>query len=672
MSKSRKEKLKEAIMSGKVKDEASLRTWIITNDLSEKIDEELPNIKNIISKVKGDRGPQGPQGPQGLKGEDGKNGRNGKDGKDGKDGKTPTKEEIKEIINPLVPEKKQIVDDVLVKVEKELPQLGEPIRDSLELLRDDNRLDIKAIRGLDNYTEISKLAKTPKVGGGSTARNFYQLYDAPQGYVGMAGSALRVKTDELGLEFYTPSGDTDEKVKVDSAATAGYIGASSTDGVLRTGGNLTYTDGGDYVTIDANITSLSNTFSLSTHNHTGVYQPLDADLTAIAALGFSSTGFLRKIGVNAYDVDTTTYLTAEVNDLSAAVTWANVPDANITQSSVTQHQGAIDHGSIAGLTDDDHPQYLLISDSTAVITQTKLDDFATPDDNTDLNATSTYHGLLPKLDNTGTKYLRDDGTWQSVGGTGTVTTIKQDYVQVGDADIVTLNFDGTAFALTESPDTHINIDVNEAGIDHDALANFVANEHIDWTTDQGATDINAQNIPDLSATYQLYDATLTALAGLDSSAGIIKQVSSNVFASITDSSADWNTAYGWGDHSTQGYLTASSTATLIHKRITRRVATTNAPGATPTTNTDNVDVMYFTGLDSSITSMTTNLSGTPADGDLLEFRFLDNGTARAITWGASFANTTVTAPTTTVVSTILRAGFEYRSASSKWECIAKA
>tara|TARA_E500000075_G_C6977031_1_gene314206 strand:- start:159 stop:1778 length:1620 start_codon:yes stop_codon:yes gene_type:complete len=34
-------------------------------------------------------------------------------------------------------------------------------------------------------------------------------------------------------------------------------------------------------------------------------------------------------------------LTAEVNDLSAAVVWANVPNANITESSVTQHQAAL-------------------------------------------------------------------------------------------------------------------------------------------------------------------------------------------------------------------------------------------------------------------------------------------------------------------------------------------
>jgi hypothetical protein len=48
-------------------------------------------------------------------------------------------------------------------------------------------------------------------------------------------------------------------------------------------------------------------------------------------------------------------LESEVNDLTASVTWANVPDANITESSVTQHEGAIDHGNLTGLsTGADH------------------------------------------------------------------------------------------------------------------------------------------------------------------------------------------------------------------------------------------------------------------------------------------------------------------------------
>jgi hypothetical protein len=36
-------------------------------------------------------------------------------------------------------------------------------------------------------------------------------------------------------------------------------------------------------------------------------------------------------------------------------------DARIASSNVTQHQGLIDHGSIAGLSDDDHPQYLKLA-----------------------------------------------------------------------------------------------------------------------------------------------------------------------------------------------------------------------------------------------------------------------------------------------------------------------
>lgn len=116
----------------------------------------------------------------------------------------------------------------------------------------------------------------------------------------------------------------------------------------------------------------------------------------------------------------------------------------------------------------------------------------------------------------------------------------------------------------------------------------------------------------------------------------------------------------------------SSTNTLTNKRVTRRLVTVNAPGATPTTNSDNDDIASFTGLNTAITSMTTNLSGTPSDGDLLEFRFLDDGTARGITWGTSFASTTVTLPTTTVISTTLRVGFEWLASASKWQCIAVA
>ena len=49
----------------------------------------------------------------------------------------------------------------------------------------------------------------------------------------------------------------------------------------------------------------------------------------------------------------------------------------------------------------------------------KLDDFAAPDDNTDLNASTDKHGLLPKLGGGTTNYLRADGTWAAPAGSAT-------------------------------------------------------------------------------------------------------------------------------------------------------------------------------------------------------------------------------------------------------------
>jgi len=46
----------------------------------------------------------------------------------------------------------------------------------------------------------------------------------------------------------------------------------------------------------------------------------------------------------------------------------------------------------------------------------KLDDLATPDDNTDLDATTGHHGLLPKLGGGTSNFLRADGSWAAPAG----------------------------------------------------------------------------------------------------------------------------------------------------------------------------------------------------------------------------------------------------------------
>jgi len=118
-------------------------------------------------------------------------------------------------------------------------------------------------------------------------------------------------------------------------------------------------------------------------------------------------------------------------------------------------------------------------------------------------------------------------------------------------------------------------------------------------------------------------------------------------------------------------VTATSTNTLTNKRITARVGST-ASSATPTINTDNVDAFSITALATAITSMTTNLSGTPSNYDKLIIRIKDNGTPRTIAWGSSFVAGGVALPTTTVASKILTVGFIYNTdnALNKWCCVA--
>ncbi len=116
---------------------------------------------------------------------------------------------------------------------------------------------------------------------------------------------------------------------------------------------------------------------------------------------------------------------------------------------------------------------------------------------------------------------------------------------------------------------------------------------------------------------------------------------------------------------------ASDTVTETNKRITPRV-TSETSSATPTINTDNSDMHSITALAAAITSFTTNLTGTPTNGQKLIVRVKDDGTGRAITWGASFVAYGVALPTTTVASKVLTVGFIWDSVSSKFGCIASA
>jgi len=146
----------------------------------------------------------------------------------------------------------------------------------------------------------------------------------------------------------------------------------------------------------------------------------------------------------------------------------------------------------------------------------------------------------------------------------------------------------------------------------------------------------------------------------------------NTSIELSHATANTLTASG-GQLSIEGVAipTISSTNTITNKRWTARVGSTTS-SATPTINTDNTDIYKLTAQTADITSFTTNLSGTPVDGDILEIQITGTA-ARAITWGASFVSSTVTLPATTVTTATLTVILQYFTTSSygnnKWVCV---
>jgi hypothetical protein len=155
------------------------------------------------------------------------------------------------------------------------------------------------------------------------------------------------------------------------------------------------------------------------------------------------------------------------------------------------------------------------------------------------------------------------------------------------------------------------------------------------------------------------DETASTIASFDADKRL-KSLATSTYPSLTE------LAYVKGVGSQ--VVGTTDTNILTNKRITARTGTV-ASDATPTINTDNVDFFSITAQTVDITSFTTNLSGTPTDGQTLWIAITGTA-ARAITWGASFEASTIALPTTTVTTARLDVAFIWTGAI--WRCVGVA
>ena len=314
------------------------------------------------------------------------------------------------------------------------------------------------------------------------------------------------------------------------------------------------------------------------------------------------------------------YLTSftETNDLTAAVTWANVPDANITQSSVTQHQAAL------SITESQ------ISDLGSYITASSVDTLTNKSGN--ISQWTNDSGYL-------TSYTETDPV------VGAITGI--------------VKADGAG-----------NISAAVAGTDY--LASYTETDTLDSVTGRGATTTNDISVGDITA-----DQFIALANGAKMTVSTGTAAFTDFLGGSTDNTSDdglfafyGGRAYNQGagvvvygdDHATLPNVISFRNTTFVERFAINADGTAsfkngvqeNQNAVTSSSGSLTIDCtngnVFSLALSENVTS--TTFSNPPATGTAFGFSLFvtQDSTARTITWPAAVAWPSGTAPTLSTTS----------------------
>ena len=356
------------------------------------------------------------------------------------------------------------------------------------------------------------------------------------------------------------------------------------------------------------------------------YQPLDGDLTAIAALA-GTVGFVKKTAANTYTLDTSTYLTGITS--GQVITALGFTPYNATNpAGYTANTGTVTSVNLIAGTGVSVSGGPVTSSGSITVTNTAPDQVVSLTAGTNVTVTGTY----PNFTIAASGGSGGSGTVTSVSGTGTVSGLTLTGT-VTTSGSLTL---GGTLSLTSG----------------------------DVTTALGFTPYNATNPSGYLSSVSLTTNVTGTLpvgsggSGATTLTGVIIGNGTSAFTTVTAPSG--------------AIVGTTDTQTLANKRVTSRMnsqTTTTSPWAW---NSDSFDVQAFTALANALTINAD--AGTPTDGQRTILRFKDNGTAQSLTWTTgstkSFRAVGVTLPTTTVIGKTTYVGCVYNIADSRWDAVA--
>jgi hypothetical protein len=294
---------------------------------------------------------------------------------------------------------------------------------------------------------------------------------------------------------------------------------------------------------DVTLTSVANNDFLKYNSSTSQWE--NATVTASTAAGSDTYVQFNDGGVMGGDVGFTYNKTTDALSVGSVITAGASPSVSAAGNLTIETTAS--NGNIA-LTPNGSGDITLGANVTIDGSDNGYLKWTAPYATTgDLPNATTYHGMFAHVHGTGKGYFAHSGSWVELANHSQLANSSNwdtayGWGDHGAAGYLTAETNDLSSAVTW-------VNVPDANITSSSVVQHQANLTI---TESQISDLQSYLTAETSHADVVVDGDF-ASQGI-----MLRGASAGSYSILTDNSANWNTAFGWGDHSTAGYQTAAS------------------------------------------------------------------------------------------------------------------